>query len=110
MNSDQHPKAYGYNPYARPSFNRPAPAFNRPPPRVPDNVLHAGNLEVERKSFNITLRENDKGRFLRITEMKGTLRQSIIVPASGLKEFQQVLAEMVKEMPTPPPANPEQPA
>ena len=33
-----------------------------------DNVLESREIQVERKFFRIEVRENDRGRFLRITE------------------------------------------
>ena len=33
-----------------------------------DNIIEAKELQIERKHFYVELRENDRGRFLRITE------------------------------------------
>ena len=55
-----------------------------------------GELQIERKLFFLTLKENPRGRFLRITEEVGFKRASIIIPATGLLEFQKLLAEMIK--------------
>jgi hypothetical protein len=52
-------------------------------------------LEVERKSFRLALKENSRGRFLRVTESNGNKFNSIVVPASGLADFQQMLNEIV---------------
>lgn len=49
-----------------------------------------------------TLKENPRGRFLRITEDVNGRRDTIIVPAPGLAEFKKLLDEMVRaatEMP-----------
>ena len=43
-----------------------------------------------------TLKENPRGRFLRITEDVGGRRDTIIIPAPGLEEFLKVLEEMVR--------------
>ena len=53
---------------------------------------------IERKLFILILKENPRGRFLRIVEDGGGSRRpvSIIVPATDLKDFQKLLAEMVK--------------
>jgi len=42
------------------------------------------------------LKENPRGRFLRITEDVGGRRDIIIIPSTGLEEFQKLLEEMVK--------------
>jgi hypothetical protein len=42
------------------------------------------------------LKENPRGRFLRITEDVNGRRDTIIVPAPGLEDFKKVLDEMVK--------------
>lgn len=46
--------------------------------------------------FVFTLKENPRGKFLRITEDVGGRRDNIIIPATGLEEFKKVLDEMVK--------------
>jgi len=43
-----------------------------------------------------TLKENPRGRFLRITEDVGGRRDNIIVPSTGLAEFKRLVDEMVK--------------
>jgi hypothetical protein len=53
-------------------------------------------VQIERKTFVFTLRENPRGRFLRITEDVGGRRDTIIIPAPGLEGFKRILDEMVK--------------
>lgn len=60
-------------------------------PHVEENTLRTAELKVERKLFLFALKENIRGRFLRITEDVGGRRDHIIVPAPGLKEFAQVI-------------------
>ncbi len=60
-------------------------------------------MQIERKTFIFTLKENPRGRFLRITEDVGGRCDNIIVPATGLEDFKKLLEEMVKaanELPT----------
>jgi hypothetical protein len=60
------------------------------------------------------LKENPRGRFVRITESNGSKFNSIMVPESGLADFLRVLNEMVavagdvqaKAQPTPVPEVP----
>ncbi len=51
-------------------------------------------MQAERKFISFALKENPRGRFLRITE-EGGKRSSVIIPATGLAEFKKVLDEMV---------------
>jgi hypothetical protein len=67
-----------------------------PRPHVPDETLKAGELHVERKDFVFLLKENPRGRFLRIIEMSGKISNSIVIPSTGLNEFKKLLAEMLK--------------
>ena len=71
----------------------------------PEETLKTDKIQVERKTFVLILKENARGRFLRITEDVGGRRDSIIVPAAGLEEFTRIVAEMAKvarEMPAKP--------
>lgn len=53
-------------------------------------------LAVERKALTLVLKENSRGRFLRIVESNGSNFSSVIIPDSGLKDFQKLLAEMAE--------------
>lgn len=66
-----------------------------PRPFIHEDTLKQGELQIERKFFSLTLKENPRGRFLRISEEVGGKRNAIIVPSTGLPEFQKLLAEMV---------------
>lgn len=58
-------------------------------------TIKSGKIEVERKSFFFDLKENDRGRFLRITEDVRGRRDTIIIPAPGLEDFRKMLEEMI---------------
>lgn len=60
-----------------------------------DAVLKSENISVERKNFIFDLRENPRGRFLRITEDANGRRDSIVIPAPGLEDFRRVLDEII---------------
>jgi hypothetical protein len=60
-----------------------------------DAVLKTENIAVERKTFLFDLRENPRGRFLRITEDANGRRDSIVIPAPGLEEFRRVLDDII---------------
>jgi len=63
---------------------------------VNEDTLKSDKVQIERKTFVFTLKENPRGRFLRITEDVGGRRDTIIIPAPGLDDFKKLLEEMVK--------------
>lgn len=58
--------------------------------------LRSEELRIEKKRFYFNLRENDRGRFIKIAEVSGG-RSTIIVPASGWEEFCDMFARFVDE-------------
>ncbi|QQY07434.1 MAG: DNA-binding protein [Candidatus Xiphinematobacter sp.] len=60
-----------------------------------DNILESRELQVERKHFFIEFRENDRGRFLKITEEAHGRRNSVIIPSTGLEEFGRHLGQVL---------------
>ena len=60
-----------------------------------DNVIESKQLQIERKLFQVELRENDRGRFLRITEEAHGRRNTIIVPSTGVHEFTAVIGQVL---------------
>jgi hypothetical protein len=65
--------------------------------------LATEKVQIERKSFVFTLKENPRGRFLRITEDVGGRRDTIIIPAPGLEDFLKVFESMVRASAETPP-------
>ncbi len=61
-----------------------------------DKELASERIQIERKQFFFDLKENPRGRFLRITEDVGGRRDTIIVPAPGLKLFRDSLDRIIK--------------
>jgi hypothetical protein len=91
MISNERPSPYGRAPYGQPK------------PPVNEDTLKSEKIQIERKTFVFTLKENPRGRFLRITEDVGGRRDTIIIPSTGLEDFKKLLEEMVKasnEIPT----------
>src|ERR1700735_2484055 len=93
------------------SNERPSPqgyrSYSAGPPKAPVNedTLKTEKIQIERKTFIFTLKENPRGRFLRITEDVNGRRDNVIIPATGLDEFKRIFDEMVKaaaEKPVPP--------
>ena len=65
-------------------------------PQVAEETIKTDKIQIERKTFVISLKENPRGRFLRITEDVNGRRDTIILPATGLTEFKRVVDEMVR--------------
>lgn len=64
------------------------------PPRTPP--IATEKVIAERKIFFLDLKENDRGRFLKITEDVAGRRDSIIIPREALAEFTEALARIVE--------------
>jgi len=60
-----------------------------------DNVIEAKKLQIERKQFHVELRENERGKFLRITEEAHGRRNTIIVPSTGVDEFTAAIGHVL---------------
>ncbi len=82
------------------SNDRPSPYGSRPQgaprPPVNEDTLKSDKVQIERKVFLVSLKENPRGRFLRITEDVGGRRDTIIIPATGLEDFKKIIDDMVK--------------
>ena len=70
--------------------------MGQPKPPVNEDTLHTAEIQIERKMFLFTLKENPRGRFLRITEDVGGRRDTIIVPSTGLADFKRIIDEMTQ--------------
>jgi hypothetical protein len=97
MISNERPSPYGRRPYQQQGYGGYGhPKYSQPRPPVNEDTLKAADVQIERKSFVFTLKENPRGRFLRITEDVGGRRDTIIIPSTGLAEFKKLVDEMVK--------------
>lgn len=72
----------------------------------PDAFLRGLTLQVERKHFTFELKENSRGRFLRITEEVNGRYDAIVIPITGLEQFRDTLSEIVKLAQSQPPDRP----
>lgn len=61
-----------------------------------ENSLFSEKIQVERKQFFFDLKENPRGRFLRITEDVGGRRDTIIIPAPGLEAFRDMIEQVIE--------------
>lgn len=101
MISNERPSPFGNRPYSGGYSSGP------PKPRVDEDTLKTDKVQIERKTFIFTLKENPRGRFLRITEDVNGRRDNVIIPATGLEEFKKILDDMVKASAEIPPKNPD---
>lgn len=54
------------------------------------------HVDIESKRFFFDVKENHKGKYLRITELSGG-RSCIVIPLGGVNLFQERLGEIVRE-------------
>lgn len=99
ISNDRQPP-YGHRPYGRPKMP--------PKPQVNEDTIRSEKIQIERKTFVLSIKENPRGRFLRITEDVGGRRDTIIIPAPGLEDFKNLLDDMVKTSNETPPKVPEE--
>jgi hypothetical protein len=67
------------------------------PFRTDEKTLARRDLQIERKQMTIEMRENFRGRFLRITERCGGKTNVVIIPDTGINDFYAALDEMIAE-------------
>jgi hypothetical protein len=91
MISNERPSPYGHRPHSHPPHTN---GFSKPP--VAEDTLKSDKVQIERKTFVFTLKENPRGRFLRITEDVNGRRDTIIIPATGLAEFKKLIDDMLR--------------
>ena len=60
-----------------------------------ENLIASKEVQVERKHLSIEFRENERGRYLRITETAHGRRNAVIVPSTGLADFTSALAAVL---------------
>ena len=99
MISNERPSPYGRRPYQSPSYGGGYghSKYSQPQrPPVQEDTLKSGEVQIERKNFVFALKQNPRGRFLRITEDVNGRRDTIIIPSTGLADFKKLVDEMVK--------------
>ena len=63
-----------------------------------EQILKSEQVQIERKTLILTLKRNGRGEYLRMTEQAGCHSNTIILPASGLRELIKVLEEMARRL------------
>ncbi|KAH8512330.1 hypothetical protein Peur_056308 [Populus x canadensis] len=67
-----------------------------PPQDEIGNMAVSKVIRVDQKRFFFDLGSNNRGHFLRISEVAGNDRSSIILPLSGLKQFHEIVGHFVE--------------
>ncbi len=61
-----------------------------------EKELASKHVDIESKRFFFDIKENHKGKYLRITELSGG-RSCIVIPLDGVNLFKDRLVEIVDE-------------
>lgn len=61
-----------------------------------EKELASKHIDIESKRFFFDIKENHKGKYLRITELSGG-RSCIVIPLDGINLFKDRLVEIVDE-------------
>jgi len=93
MFSNERRSPYGRQPYG---FHQPQPFHAKPP--VQEDTLCQREWATERKSFRLLLKENPRGRFVRIVEANEDRERfnSVMVPVSGLGEILKAVQQLLE--------------
>ncbi|XP_073304145.1 transcription factor Pur-alpha 1 isoform X2 [Primulina huaijiensis] len=67
-----------------------------PPPDDVGNMGSSKVIRVDQKKFFFDLGSNNRGHFLKISEVTGSDRSSIILPLSGLKQFYEMVGHFAE--------------
>ena len=64
--------------------------------------LRQGELKTEvmykdDKKYHMDLKENARGRFLKVSETNGHSRFHVFIPADGMREFKSQIGELIDE-------------
>jgi hypothetical protein len=63
-------------------------------PNQPTPPIASEKIVTDRKVFFIDLKENDRGRFLKITEDVSGRRDTIMLPMEALNDFVEALTRL----------------
>lgn len=68
---------------------------DNPTERMHSAPIASEKVAIERKIFFLDLKENQRGRFLKITEDVGGRRDTIMLPAAAFKDFTEALERLI---------------
>jgi hypothetical protein len=69
---------------------------DNPTERMQAAPIASEKVMNDRKIFFLDLKENQRGRFLKITEDVGGRRDTIMVPADAFKDFVEALQRLIE--------------
>jgi len=78
-NEESKPRGFGAREDAEDAFN------------APENK----HLKIENKNFYFDVKQNNQGRYMSISEVRGNFRDSLLVPESGWESFREALDDYV---------------
>ena len=61
-----------------------------------ETSIFSDKIQIERKQFFFDLKENPRGRFLKITEDVGGRRDTVIVPSTGPETLRDAIERVIK--------------
>jgi len=64
----------------------------------PEELPEFQEMRIERKRFYFDCGSNDRGSFLRVSEVTNRYRSSITIPKQGLAKFRDILDDMMSKM------------
>ena len=64
-------------------------------PRMPSEPIATEKVTIDRKVFFLDLKENQRGRFLKITEDVGGRRDTVMIPAGVFQDFLEAVTRLV---------------
>ena len=76
--------------------NTPDMMNENPGERMGSDPIASEKVAFERKIFFLDLKENQRGRFLKITEDVGGRRDTIMLPSGAFKDFLDALQRLVE--------------
>ena len=68
----------------------------QPEERMLLQPIASEKIVIDRKIFFLDLKENQRGRFLKITEDVGGRRDTIMLPAAAFNDFEEALQRLIE--------------
>lgn len=68
---------------------------DNPGPKMPSEPIATEKVVLDRKVFFLDLKENQRGRFLKITEDVGGRRDTVMIPAGAFQDFLEAFTRLV---------------
>lgn len=62
-----------------------------------EETLFTKKIITRNKAFFLDFKQNDNGKFLKVTESTGEKRSFVFIPEEGLREFHDSINEIIAE-------------